>query len=146
MNANALMLPDALLRHVIGLDQFSRFAQAAQGTPNYPPHNIGQTGEDSYRLELAVAGFAKDEIDITLHNGVLTVSGAKRQAGDAENAYDPNFGNFLYRGISFSDFDRQFTLAEHIRVDGISLENGLLVISLERQVPEEAKPKRLAIS
>ena len=103
---------------------------------SYPPYNILKLGEHDYAIEIAVAGFKKDEIDITVENNKLTVVGKVDQARD---------GEYLHRGIATRDFTREFTLAETVVVRSADMQNGLLVISLENVVPEAAKPKRIEI-
>ena len=125
----------SLMRHFIGLDHLHRSAQAAQD--NYPPYNIEQIGEDNYVLTLAVAGFAEHEIDISLLNSILAIKGAR--STPAANSV------FLHRGLSFRDFTRTFTLAEHIQVSSADLRDGILTVHLERRVPDSAKPKRIPI-
>ena len=104
----------------------------------YPPHNIIQEDENTYKIELAVAGFREDELDITVKENVLTVVGERGPREDAVT--------YLHKGISARSFTRTFTLGDHVEVKGAVVENGLLVISLEREVPEEAKPKKIAIT
>jgi molecular chaperone IbpA len=103
---------------------------------NYPPYNIERTGEDSYEVTLAVAGFTPEEISITAEHNVLTVEG--RKADKAERHY-------LYHGISARAFRRQFNLADYVKVNGATFENGLLQISLVREIPEAMKPRRIEI-
>jgi molecular chaperone IbpA len=130
-----------LFRSTIGFDRFARLVDAAtrvDGTAqSYPPYNIEKTGEDAYRLTMAVAGFAQDELDITVHEGTLSVSG-KAQDKDED-------GRFLHRGIARRAFERRFSLADYIKVTGASLENGLLHVDLVREVPEAAKPRQVKI-
>ncbi|MGH7055564.1 MAG: Hsp20 family protein, partial [Stellaceae bacterium] len=104
----------------------------------YPPYNIETTGEDAYRLTMAVAGFAGDELDITVQENTLVVTGKAKK--DDEN------GRYLHRGIARRGFERRFSLAEHIKVTGASLENGMLHVDLVREVPETAKPRKIAIA
>jgi molecular chaperone IbpA len=103
---------------------------------SYPPYNIERTGEDSYEITLAVAGFTADEIMVQVHDGVLTVEG--RKADKAERHY-------LYQGISGRAFRRQFNLADHVEVSGATFENGLLQIQLVREIPEAMKPRRIEV-
>ena len=104
---------------------------------NYPPYNIERTGEDSYEVTLAVAGFTQDEITITADQNVLTVEG--RKADKTERHY-------LYQGISARAFRRQFNLADYVHVSGAAFENGLLQIELVREIPEAMKPRRIPIN
>lgn len=110
-----------------------------QGTSNYPPHNVIKTGEHTSVIEIAVAGFAEGEIDIALDNRLLTITGAQTQN-------EPTVYEYLHRGISRRDFKHTFTLAEHVEVKGAFIKNGILTVSLEREVPEEARPKSIAIT
>jgi molecular chaperone IbpA len=132
-----------LFRSTIGFDRLARLVDSAArfdtATPAYPPYNIESTGEDSYRLTMAVAGFARDEIDITVEKNSLVISG-KAQKEDEETQ-----GRFLHRGIARRAFERRFSLADHIKVNGASLDNGLLHVDLVREVPEEAKPRQIKI-
>jgi molecular chaperone IbpA len=104
---------------------------------NYPPYNIERTGEDSYEVTLAVAGFTQDEITITADQNVLTVEG--RKADQTEHHY-------LDQGISARAFRRQFNLADYVQVSGAAFENGLLQIKLVREIPEAMKPRRIPIN
>jgi len=106
---------------------------------NYPPHNVIKTGEDTNLIEIAVAGFGEDEIDITIQNRTLTISGTKEHVGDPIN-YE-----YLHRGLSGRNFKQEFSLAEHVEVIEAVNKNGILTIYLERKVPEENKPKAIAI-
>ena len=109
-----------------------------EGGQSYPPYNIERTGEDAYRISMAVAGFSEDEISIEAHRNVLTIKG--------EKAEEQGEGNeVLYRGIAARAFERRFQLADHVEVEGAVLKNGLLHIDLKRNIPEEMKPRRIAI-
>jgi molecular chaperone IbpA len=110
-----------------------------QTNSNYPPHNVIKTGEDTVTIEVAVAGFAEGEIDIALDKRLLTITGARKREEDGDYEY-------LHRGISSRDFKHTFTLAEHVEVKSASIRNGILAVHLEREVPEEAKPKAIAIT
>jgi molecular chaperone IbpA len=110
-----------------------------QNNSNYPPHNVIKTGDDTMTIEVAVAGFADGEIELNLDKRVLTVAGAKKTQED--NSYE-----YFHRGISSRDFRHAFTLAEHVEVKTASIRNGILSVYLERQVPEEARPKSIAIT
>ena len=130
-----------LFRHSVGFDRMQRLLDAtAQNEQNstYPPYNIEQLGEDGYQVTLAVAGFSEDDVDITLTERTLVVSG-KMGADDDSQVY-------LHRGIAGRAFERRFELADHIKVKGASLENGLLHIELERVVPESEKPRKIEIA
>jgi molecular chaperone IbpA len=104
---------------------------------NYPPYDILRTGDDTYRIQLALAGFSPDDVTITAQQNLLTVAG--RKAENAEHQY-------LYQGISARAFQRQFNLEDHVEVEGASYQNGLLQIDLVRRVPEAMKPRRIDIS
>lgn len=120
-------------------DSLMRAASTSNST-NYPPYNVVKHSDDEFSIELAVAGFGEEEIEIELENSVLTVSGEK----SAEDQFREGVV-FLHQGISSRSFKRSFTLAEHVEVVEASVNNGILSISLERQIPEEKKPKRIAI-
>ena len=129
-----------LFRTAIGFDRLARLmdsAVSAADVPSYPPYNIEKTGEDTYRLTMAVAGFRPEELEVVAKDNTLTVSG--KVAGDGQK------GEMLYRGIAGRAFERRFVLADHIVVDGADLENGLLHVALKRVVPEALKPRRIAI-
>ena len=129
-----------LFRTAIGFDRMARLmdsASAATDASSYPPYNIEKTGEDSYRLTMAVAGFRPEELDLVAKDNTLVVSGKVANEG--------NKGEMLYRGIAGRAFERRFVLADHIVVDGADLENGLLHVGLKRVVPEALKPRRIAI-
>ena len=102
----------------------------------YPPHNVVKLSEDQYAIELAVAGFNDSELDIETIENSLVITGEKLEKDDRE---------YAHRGISARRFSRRFTLAEHVVVNGASLQNGILSVSLEKQVPEEKKPRKITI-
>ena len=104
---------------------------------NYPPHDIIKTGDHSYEIRLAVAGFAQGEIDVTFHDGELTITGEKKEREGLE---------YLHRGISARKFTRSFTLAEHVEIRSAMCQDGILSVQLEQVVPESAKPKTIAIT
>jgi molecular chaperone IbpA len=106
------------------------------GEDNYPPYNMARTGEDSYRISLALAGFKPEEVTVTAEQNMLTVEGRKAENGDRE---------YLYQGISGRPFRRQFNLADYVEVKSASFENGLLQIDLVRELPEAMKPRRIEI-
>ena len=129
-----------LFRTAIGFDRLARLvdtARTAADAPSYPPYNIERTADDAYTLTMAVAGFGQDDIEITAQDNVLLVAGRAPQANDE--------GRYLHRGIAGRAFERRFVLADHIRVEGANLENGLLHVALRREVPEALKPRRIAI-
>jgi len=128
-----------LFRTAIGFDRMARLidtAQDAATVPTYPPYNIAKTGEDSYRLTMAVAGFGRDDIEITAKDNQLVVTG---------KISDEAAGEVLYRGIAGRAFERRFALADHIVVEGADLRDGLLHVALKRVVPEALKPRRIEI-
>lgn len=130
-----------LYRSTIGFDRlFSLMDNLGAGEnaqPTYPPYNIERTGENAYRITMAVAGFAEAELAIEVKENTLQVKGEKAQ--------NPETGELLYRGIASRSFDRRFQLADHMIVQGARLENGLLHIDLVREIPETAKSRRIAI-
>lgn len=131
-----------LYRSAIGFDHLSQLmdsiVQREQSQPSYPPYNIERLDKDQYRITMAVAGFTEAELDIQSEQQKLTVKGQK-SADDKERQY-------LHQGIAGRNFERVFQLAEHIRVDAASLENGLLHIDLKREVPEAMKPRQIQIA
>ena len=131
-----------LFRSTIGFDRLARLVDSASrfdSAPTYPPYNIESTGEDAYRLTMAVAGFSRDEIDLTVHENTLVISGKAQKDDEEAN------GRYLHRGIARRAFERRFSLADHIKVTGASMDNGLLHVDLVREVPEEAKPRQIKI-
>jgi molecular chaperone IbpA len=130
-----------LFRSTIGFDRLTRLVDAATRVDSsalaYPPYNIEKTGEDAYRLTMAVAGFAPDEVDVTVHEGMLLVTGNAKK--------DEDDGRYLHRGIARRAFERRFSLADHIKVVGANLDNGMLHVDLVREVPEAAKPRKIQI-
>jgi molecular chaperone IbpA len=130
-----------LFRSTIGFDRLARLLDSATRVDGaalaYPPYNIEKTGEDAYRLTMAVAGFAREEIDITVHENALTVTGKAKNGEDS--------GRYLHRGIARRAFERRFSLADHIKVVGASLDNGMLHVDLVHEVPEAMKPRKIEI-
>ena len=128
-----------LWRSTIGFDRLFDLAETAQraAEDNYPPFNIERLAEDRYQITLAVAGFAPEEIEIVAEQNQLTVVGAKKDKQERE---------FLYHGISTRAFKRQYSLADYVKVQSASFDNGLLKIELVREVPETMKPRRIAIN
>lgn len=132
-----------LYRSTVGFDRlFTMLDSLAQpeGGQSYPPYNIERTGEDSYRISMAVAGFSDEEISIEAHRNVLTIKGERKDEANGEGS------EVLYRGIAARAFERRFQLADHVDVVGAALKNGLLHIDLKRNIPEELKPRKIAIS
>lgn len=131
-----------LLRTTVGFDRLARTLDslATEQVPSYPPYNIEKLNDDDYVITMAVAGFSQDELDIVVKENTLTVRG-KTAADDSGEERQ-----FLHRGIAARAFERQFSLADHIKVADARLENGLLHVSLKREVPEEAKPRSIPIA
>jgi molecular chaperone IbpA len=130
-----------LFRSTVGFDRLDKlfdtaFREASRDV-SYPPYNILKTGENRYRIAMAVAGFAEKDIDLTVHDNVLTVKG---QLQDQENGVE-----YLHRGIAQRAFEHRFQLADHVKVTTAQLSNGLLQVELERVVPEELKPRKIEI-
>src|SRR6516162_4145208 len=129
-------------RSTIGFDRlFSLLDQATDGSPGYPPYNIERTGENAYRISVAVSGFGKDELSIVAKENTLTIKGEKVAS---ENGKDKS--EVLYRGIASRTFERVFQLADFVQVKDASLENGLLHVDLVREIPEAKKPRQIAIN
>ncbi len=129
-----------LYRSIVGFDRMAsqiELAARQDVSAGWPPYNIENTGQDAYRIELAVAGFAPEDLDIELKEGLLTVTGRKAEANGERK--------FLHRGIAERGFERRFQLADHVRVVGADLQHGLLVIDLVREVPEALKPRKIQI-
>lgn len=128
-----------LFRTAIGFDRLANALESANRAEagGYPPYNIELTGEDKYRISLAVAGFSADELDIEVKENLLTVTGRK---GD-----DIADRQYLHRGIANRGFQRSYQLADYVRVAGADLKDGLLHIDLVREVPEKMKPRRIEI-
>ena len=141
-----------LMRSAVGFDNLVRMLDNAtrfNGDSGYPPYDIEKLGDDSYRVTMAVAGFTEDELDVTVKDDVLVISGraAKAEATEGETAETPAPQPvYLHRGIAKRAFERRFHLADTIKVTGAALENGLLHVSLVREVPEERKPRQIAIN
>ena len=131
-----------LYRTAIGFDRLADMLTNASRVDSngYPPYNVESLGEDRYRITMAVAGFSEDEIEITSEQNTLTISGSKNEERD-----DNEEREFLYRGIATRSFERRFQLADHVKVDGASLENGLLHIDMVRELPERMKPRKIEI-
>jgi molecular chaperone IbpA len=109
------------------------------GGENYPPFDLIKTGENDYRIELAVAGFKPDEIDITAQQNVLIVSGSKKEESESKGA------DYIYRGIANRSFERRFALADHIQVKAADMKDGMLSIELVREIPEAMKPRKISV-
>lgn len=129
-----------LYRSTVGFDRlFNMLDGVSQPEQSYPPYNIERTGENTYRITMAVAGFDDRELSIEAHAHVLTVKGEKAEETAGESEY-------LYRGIAKRAFERRFQLADHVEVQAASLKNGLLHIDLLRNIPEAMKPRRISIA
>lgn len=133
--------PNALSRALIGFDRIfddidRRFAN--QMTTNYPPYNIAKVEENVYEIDIAVTGFDKDEVSVTVEGDKLTITGENR-----EDAHPPV--EFLHRGLALRDFERTFTLADHMKIVSAEIKNGVLTIRIEREIPEEMKPRVIDI-
>jgi molecular chaperone IbpA len=129
-----------LFRTAIGFDRLARLMDTAATTAevqSYPPYNIEKTGDDSYRLTMAVAGFAPSDLDITVKDNTLVINGRVTAEGQGTEV--------LYRGIAGRAFERRFVLADHMVVEGADLRDGLLHVGLKRVVPEALKPRKIAI-
>ncbi|CFU98718.1 small heat shock chaperone IbpA [Yersinia pseudotuberculosis] len=128
-----------LYRSAIGFDRLFNFLESGQNQSNggYPPYNVELVDENNYRIAIAVAGFAEQELEITTQDNLLIVRGS--------HANEPAQRTYLYQGIAERNFERKFQLAEHIKIKGANLVNGLLYIDLERLVPESLKPRRIEI-
>jgi len=129
-----------LYRSVVGFDRLASLLDAAaaqDSATGYPPYNIERTGEDAYRVEIAVAGFRPDELTIEVKENLLTVQGRKAANDDARK--------FLHRGLAERNFERRFQLADYVIVNDANLADGLLSISLRRELPEALKPRTIKI-
>jgi len=131
-----------LARHAIGFErmftELNRTFANSKSDGNYPPHNVVQLSETQYQIEVAVAGFAENELDVEIKDGLLTVSGHQEKK-EIEI-------NYLHKGIGTRNFVRTFPLAEHVEVRGATVKNGILAVALELVVPEEEKAKKIAIT
>ena len=131
-----------LFRSTVGFDRMSQLLDSAlrvdEAQLSYPPYNIEKTGEDSYRITMAVAGFGQDDVSIVSQENSVTISGKAQEV--------PEGVEYLHRGIARRAFQRRFELADHIKVKGAELVNGLLHLELVREVPEEQKPREIKIS
>jgi len=131
-----------LYRSTVGFDRLFSMLDNAGGfdsAPGYPPYNIERTGENTYRISVAVAGFSEAELSLVAKENTLTIKGEKQTKTDEKS------GEVLYQGIAARAFERVFQLAEHVEVKGASVENGLLHVDLVREIPEAKKPRQIAI-
>lgn len=131
-----------LYRASVGFDRMAdlmdRALTADIAAPTYPPYNIEKTGENAYRISIAVAGFSADDLNVEMKDGAVIVSARKADEDEGRT--------FLHRGIATRAFERKFTLADHVRVDGASHVDGMLHIDLVREIPEALKPRRIEIA
>ncbi|MBC7164081.1 MAG: Hsp20 family protein [Roseovarius sp.] len=131
-----------LYRATVGFDQIAdlldRVMASDMSQPTYPPYNIEKTADDAYRISIAVAGFAPEDLSVEVKEGALVVSARKREEDEGRT--------YLHRGIATRAFERRFQLADHVRVTGASHADGMLHIDLVREVPEALKPRRIAIA
>ena len=129
-------------RSTVGFDRLFDMLENSnmgQSQENYPPFDLIKLGDNDYRIELAVAGFKADEIDITAQQNVLIVSGKKKEESESKSS------DYIYRGIATRSFERRFALADHIQVRGADLKDGLLAIELVREIPEAMRPRKINI-
>jgi len=131
---------DTLFRDAIGFDRLASLVDV--DVVKYPPHNVTKVDEDQYTIEVAAAGFSKDELDVSVHKSILTIKGT-RKVQKTESVSE--CWSILYRGIAQRDFERSFKLDEYVEVTGVKYENGLLTVSLARNVPEEKKARSFKI-
>jgi len=133
-----------LYRSFVGFDRMANLidaaSQQASNGNSYPPYDVAQLSENAYRIELAVAGFAEDELELESHENVLKITGRKAKNADNDDA------EYLHRGIAERGFERRFQLADHVLVEGADLQNGFLIISLKRELPEALKPRKISIN
>jgi molecular chaperone IbpA len=132
-----------LYRSTVGFDRLFSLLDQATGvepTPGYPPYNIERTGENDYRISVAVAGFSEPELTIEVKENTLLVRGDKKEKTEEKKA------EVLYRGIAARAFERRFQLADHVEVKGAALEHGLLHVDLVRRIPEAMKPRQIPIT
>jgi molecular chaperone IbpA len=141
---NQLTRLDSLSRALIGFDTMFDQMERRYGNSvsnNYPPHNILKTGENQYEIQIAVTGFEKDEIAVTVESNVLTVKGEGAESVRHEQLDIV----YLHRGLATRDFVREFPLAEHMEVAGAEIRNGMLIVKLIRNIPESEKPRVIDI-
>jgi len=133
-----------LYRSFVGLDRMAGLidaaAASASASNSYPPYNVARISEDNYRIELAISGFTQDDIDIETHENVLTIRANTAQSAENDAV------EYLHRGIAQRGFEKRFQLADHVEVTDAQLVNGLLTISLKRELPDALKPRKIAIN
>jgi len=130
-----------LYRSMVGFDRIADMLDQAtrvEAMANWPPYNIEKLGDDQYRIVMAVAGFMPDEIELTQHENMLLIAGQKHT--------EPEGVQILHRGIATRSFKQSFNLADHVKVTGAALDNGLLTVELKREVPEALKPRKIEIA
>ena len=128
-----------LYRSTVGFDRLFSMLDGFESTPGYPPCNIERTGENAYRISVAVAGFGEEDLSIEAKENTLTIKGEKEARDEKKN------GEVLYQGIAARAFERVFQLADYVQVKGAALENGLLHVDLVREIPEAKKPRVIPI-
>jgi molecular chaperone IbpA len=131
-------------RSMVGFDRLfdvlEHNARATASDSNYPPYDIEKSGDDSYRITIAVAGFTRDEIEVTAHQNLLTVAARKAEAAEGGEA-----PHYIHRGIANRTFERRFQLADYVQVTAADVADGLLTINLLREVPEAMKPRKIVL-
>lgn len=128
-----------LSRALVGFDRYFN-THVSNGNSNYPPHNIVKYSDDTYAIEVAVAGFTKDEITVEVDQDQLTIKGVKNRPNESTGQIE-----YLHRGLAARDFEQTFTLAEYMFVRGAKVDNGMLQIDLQRIVPEALKPRQIEV-
>jgi len=128
-----------LYRSTVGFDRLFSMMDGFEAAPGYPPYNIERTGENDYRVTVAVAGFGENDLSIESKENTLTIKGSKQQTKDEQT------GEVLYQGIAARAFERVFQLADYVQVKNAALENGLLHVDLVREIPEAKKPRQIPI-
>lgn len=132
-----------LFRSTVGFDRLAAMLDAANrlddGAPAYPPYNIQKLGQDAYRITMAVAGFDREDLKVEIHNNTLTIAGRHADQEESDAA------EYLHRGIAARAFERRFQLADHVKITGAELRNGLLHVDLAQEVPEAMKPRQIEI-
>jgi molecular chaperone IbpA len=126
-------------RSTVGFDRLFSMLDGFESAPGYPPYNIERTGENAYRISVAVAGFGESDLSIETKENTLTIK------GDKQSKDEKNTGEVLYQGIAARAFERVFQLADYVQVKGAALENGLLHVDLVREIPEAKRPRQIPI-
>lgn len=129
-----------LSRALVGFDRYFTNPHQSQTTSNYPPHNIVKYSDDTYAIEVAVAGFTKEEVTVEVDQDQLTIRGIKNRPNESTGQIE-----YLHRGLAARDFEQTFTLAEYMIVRGAKVDNGMLQIDIQRVVPEALKPRQIEI-